>query len=213
MLPPPPPPPPSETPIESLTTTNISSNVKSHTKSNGNTIANAITPLNKGLKEDNNDHCFFFYEIGACRYNSKCIKKHIRPTRSNCIVLLNLIDLKLNTEVTNYAFDSIYQDIFLEAMKFGKILSLEISVNENDCLNGNVYIKYLNDSIARDAMNNFNTRWYDERPIYCDLVNYNEGTCRRYDNGNCARGPECTLLHRRWPSSRLKWDLESSQKD
>lgn len=153
-----------------------------------------------------NNNCFFFYEIGACKFGPKCNKNHVRPTISNTICLLNLVNA---SKLTNFQFDALYQDIYIEAKKYGKVKTLNISTNENNFLNGNVYITFDDNITARNCKNNFNTRWYNERPIYAEFTNFNEGICIHFDNNqNCNRKNDCTLLHRKFPSNRVKWECE-----
>lgn len=111
-------------------------------------------------------------------------------------------------------FDSLYEDVYMEACKFGPVRSMVICENGNDHLRGNVYLHYEREQDAEDARNAFNTRWFDERPLYCDLTHvtdFRESICRKHDLGTCERGDECNFMHVKRPSTRLRVDLEKSQ--
>lgn len=155
----------------------------------------------------------FYCKIGACRHGDKCSKKHIRPVRSNTIVLYNMLHIP-TSGLDQSSFEDFYEDVYIEACRFGAVRSMVVCENGNDHLKGNVYLHFEHPNEAQRAMDDFNTRWYDERPIYCDLthiVDFRDAICRRHDQQACERGDECNFMHIRRPSQGLKIDLERSQ--
>ncbi|QLG71695.1 hypothetical protein HG535_0C00440 [Zygotorulaspora mrakii] len=110
-------------------------------------------------------------------------------------------------------FDQFYEDVYIEACKFGPLRSMIVCENANH-LKGNVYLYYEREQDAQRAKDNFNTRWYDERPMYSDLTHiedFREAICRKHDMKACERGNECNFMHVKRPSSRIKMDLEKAQ--
>lgn len=111
-------------------------------------------------------------------------------------------------------FDEFYEDVYVEACRFGRVRSMVICENANDHLKGNVYVHFELQDEAQSARDSFNTRWFDERPIYCDLTHisdFRDAICRKHDARACERGDECNFLHVRRPSRALSDDLEKSQ--
>ncbi|AET41438.1 uncharacterized protein Ecym_8150 [Eremothecium cymbalariae DBVPG len=148
-------------------------------------------------------HSHFYYKIGACRHGDKCSKRHSRPINSQTIVIYNMYippndinQVKLQAE----DFDFFYEDVFLEAAKFGEVQEIIVCENKTDHLNGNVYIRFSTSDAAKAARDAFVTRWYGERPLYCDLshvTDFREAVCKSYEEGKCGRGEQCNFIHRR----------------
>lgn len=173
-----------------------------------------------------NDHklvCTFYTKIGACRHGEKCSRRHIKPTKSNTILLCNLYqNPKLNRNETDGLnpkqlqeyFDHFYKDIFLKLAEFGEIVSIVVCENENNHLNGNVYVKFNNDSSAYDSVMRLNQEWFAGRPVHCELSpvdNFADANCRAYDNSSCNRGDHCNFMHVRRPTNSLKNELFRAQ--
>ncbi|CDH11225.1 related to Splicing factor U2AF 23 kDa subunit [Zygosaccharomyces bailii ISA1307] len=111
-------------------------------------------------------------------------------------------------------FDELYEDIYSEACKYGSVRSMVICENSNVHLKGNVYLYYEKEQDAQDAKDAFNTRWYDERPLYSDLTHisdFREAICRKHDMGTCERGGDCNFMHVKRPSTKLRIELEKAQ--
>lgn len=47
------------------------------------------------IREITNNRSAFYRRIGACRHGNKCVKEHIHPTSSYCVVLRNFFDFSL----------------------------------------------------------------------------------------------------------------------
>uniref|UniRef100_A0A0M3HFZ7 C3H1-type domain-containing protein n=1 Tax=Ascaris lumbricoides TaxID=6252 RepID=A0A0M3HFZ7_ASCLU len=75
---------------------------------------------------------------------------------------------------------------------------------------GNVYVKFRHESSAERAVNSLNERWFDGRPIHCELspvVDFRDACCRQYEIGECNRGGFCNFMHLKKVSSGLKRKL------
>lgn len=130
--------------------------------------------------------------------------------------ILNLVDFPVDgSPMSTKDFDAIYEDLYIELCKYGKIQNLFISENGNDHLRGNVCVMFEKEQSAQDARDNLNTRWFNGKPIYCDLTHiydFNEAICRKhYDAEGCDRGDECNFMHIKLPTLSLKTELEKAQ--
>ena len=177
-------------------------------------------------KNDNHDSvitCAFYNKIGACRHGEKCSKKHIKPTTSKTLLLANLYqNPKLNKNETEELtekqiqeqFDLFYQDIFIHLGSMGEIYDLVVCENENNHLNGNVYVQFnsaLDASLVNTALNQ---EWFNGRPVHSDLSpvdSFPDAHCRAYDTNSCERGEMCNYMHIRQPTTSLKQLLYKAQ--
>lgn len=120
----------------------------------------------------------------------------------------------LTREQIQTHFDAFYEDFFCEAAKLGKVEELLVCENRSMHLTGNVYVRFRTERQAQKACDNFNTRWYGGRPIYCELsplTNFSEALCRKYDLNMCNRAGFCNFIHKIHPSPALLKSLELSQ--
>ncbi|ODV62869.1 zinc finger CCCH domain-containing protein ASCRUDRAFT_79498 [Ascoidea rubescens DSM 1968] len=168
-------------------------------------------------------NCSFYNKIGACRHGDRCSRKHLKPSHSSTIVCLNLYSNPglnptntLSDKEMALHFNNFIQDIFIECVLLDcQIIDLVVCENSNDHLNGNIFIKFLNDSMALKIKNNFNSRWYNYKPIYCELspVKYfKDSCCRQHELNNCSRGGLCNFMHSKKIDPELLNDLMLSQK-
>jgi splicing factor U2AF subunit len=112
-------------------------------------------------------------------------------------------------------FEDFYKDIFVESAFIGEVLDMVVCENQNDHLNGNVYIKFKSQEDAQKARDSFSSRWYNGRPVYCELspvADFREATCRQHDTQSCERGGMCNFMHSKKPSRELQRQLMLSQK-
>ncbi|KAH3674655.1 hypothetical protein WICMUC_003201 [Wickerhamomyces mucosus] len=112
-------------------------------------------------------------------------------------------------------FKEFYKDIFIESSLIGEIVEMTVCENHNDHLNGNVYIKFKNEESARKARDIFSTRWYDSKPVYCELspvTDFRESCCRQHDENSCGRGGMCNFMHVKRPDKDLLNELQLSQR-
>lgn len=167
--------------------------------------------------------CTFYEKIGACRHGEKCSRKHVKPLTSSTILLPNLYqnpklnknDLEqFNPKQLQEYFDEFYKDIFIKFNQFGEIKLLVVCENDNNHLNGNVYVKFVDPQSGIDAVLDLNTCWYNKKPVHCELSpveNFVDANCRAYETDTCTRGDHCNFMHIRNPSEGLKRDLFQSQ--
>ncbi|CUS23813.1 LAQU0S12e00606g1_1 [Lachancea quebecensis] len=165
---------------------------------------------------DDRDKCHFYYKIGACRHGDRCSKKHIRPLHSPTVLVPNMYRRPESddSEVQQREFDAFYEDVYIEACKFGELQAMVVCENKNDHLNGNVYLMFTNSRDANSAKDSFNTRWFNERPLYCEfshVSDFREAICRKHDMRSCERGDECNFMHVQRPTRDLQNDLERAQ--
>lgn len=147
--------------------------------------------------------CVFYEKIGACRHGDKCSRKHIKATSSRTIMCQNFYhtpkDKSLTKQQLDEHFEHFVEDIFIECVLLGaRVEDFMVSENQSDHLNGNVYIKFSDERMAEKVMENFNGRWYDGRPIYCDLClarNFELSCCKEHFTNSCARGGMCNFVH------------------
>lgn len=161
------------------------------------------------------DICSFYSKIGACRHGDKCSRRHIQPRRSDTLLIFNLYRHgKGNIADVQRRFDQFYKDVFVYVAQVGEIDAMVVCENDNDHLNGNVYVKFMNDRTAHAAMNALNEQWYDALPIHCELSpveSFQDANCRAYDAGTCTRGGHCNFMHIRRPSPEVKTELFRAQ--
>lgn len=161
------------------------------------------------------DVCTFYSKIGACRHGDKCSRRHIHPRRSDTILIFNLYrNPKGSPQQIQHRFDQFYQDVFVYIARIGEIDAMVVCENDNDHLNGNVYVKFMNDTVAETVMNALNEEWYDALPIHCELSpveSFQDANCRAYDAGTCSRGGHCNFMHIRRPTPEVKSVLFQAQ--
>lgn len=163
----------------------------------------------------------FYYKIGACRHGDKCSRNHVKPGYSQTIICRNLYQNpeyqptnKMTAEQMEQHFLSFYEDIFCECARFGKVEEMVVCENNNDHLAGNVYVRFKYEEDAAKAKDNFNARWYEGRPVYCELspvTDFGEACRRQHETKDCTRGGYCNFIHAKRPPRELLRGLEDSQ--
>lgn len=166
--------------------------------------------------------CTFYNKIGACRHGEKCSRKHIKPTVSETILLPNLYQNpklnknegeELNPRQLEEYFEHFYKDIFIKFASIGEIRDLVVCENDNNHLNGNVYVIYREQESAYNAVLLLNQEWFGGRPVHCELSpvdNFPDANCRAYDTNSCTRGDHCNFMHVKRPRPDLKKMLTRS---
>ncbi|EFP84443.2 uncharacterized protein PGTG_10163 [Puccinia graminis f. sp. tritici CRL 75-36-700-3] len=172
--------------------------------------------------EQDKVNCSFYLKIGACRHGERCSRKHIKPTFSQTLVIANMYqnpahdpNCKLSeAELTSY-FETFYEDVFCELVKYGNLLEMHVCDNVGDHLIGNVYARYDWEDEAQIAVDAFNQRWYAGRPLFAELspvTDFREACCRQNDMGECNRGGFCNFMHLKEPRSSLVRELHAQQR-
>ncbi|SCU83093.1 LANO_0B08306g1_1 [Lachancea nothofagi CBS 11611] len=165
---------------------------------------------------DERDKCHFYYKIGACRHGDRCSKKHIRPVISATVLVPNMYRKPTSDDPQEIQedFNAFFEDVYMEGARFGELQAMVVCENKNDHLNGNVYLKFATPKEAHAVKDSFNTRWYNERPLYCEfshVSDFRDAICRKHDMQSCERGDECNFMHVQRPSQGFLKDLESAQ--
>ena len=169
-------------------------------------------------------NCNFYFKIGACRHGDKCNRIHNKPTISQTLLFKNLYQNpptaiaiasgnKVSNEAVNEAvkhFETFYEDIFVELMKYGELLELNVCDNLGDHLIGNVYAKFATESEAEKALKALNGKYYNDKQVQCEyspVTNFKECRCRQYEEGSCGRGGFCNFLHLKYVSKKFQKSL------
>lgn len=108
-------------------------------------------------------------------------------------------------EIQEY-FDQFYADVFVHISQMRPIYKLSVCENQNDHLNGNVYVQFFSEGDASYVNRQLNSEWFNERPVYSELSpvsDFDEAHCRAYDNGGCDRDRKCNYMHVRQPTEEL----------
>lgn len=187
--------------------------------------------------------CQFWDRVGACRHGYQCVRAHNRPKNSKTVTFWKLFPnpvrtyfaktkdgndkhsegefIVMDTEIDEQKLDTeanrLYQDLFVElALKYGEISGLVICGNYNPHLGGNVLVKFRHQKSAIKCYNECNDRWYNEKPIFCELSpvsNLDDAICKDFSfRGGCERGDKCNLIHERKPEYDLRKKLQASQR-
>jgi len=88
--------------------------------------------------------------------------------------------------------------MFMEFSKFGRIEEMHVVDNLGDHMIGHLYVKFMDEEQASDALQVMNGRYYDGRPMiveFSPVTDFREARCRDYDEEVCARGGFCNFLH------------------
>lgn len=117
-------------------------------------------------------------------------------------------------EVKEY-FETFYEDVFTELVKYGNLLEMHVCDNVGDHLIGNVYARYEWEDEAQSAVEALNNRWYSGRPLVVELspvTDFREACCRQNDMGECNRGGFCNFMHLREPPTEMVKELHQQQR-
>ncbi|KAL7010376.1 hypothetical protein EMMF5_000400 [Cystobasidiomycetes sp. EMM_F5] len=112
-------------------------------------------------------------------------------------------------------FETFYEDVFCELVKFGNLLEMHVCDNVGDHLIGNIYARYEWEDEAQTAVDALNQRWYSGRPLFSELspvTDFREACCRQNDLGECNRGGFCNFMHLREPPTDMLKTLHHQQR-
>ena len=177
--------------------------------------------------EEDKVNCPFYFKIGACRHSDRCSRLHHRPAFSPTLLIkhlyrhpVRLAELQQAATAGEAVIDEkqamedflcLYEDMFLELSKFGRIDELHVCDNLGDHMIGHVYCKFFNEEDASDALQVMNGRFYDGRRMeveFSPVTDFQEARCRDYDETSCSRGGFCNFLHSKPVPTALIRDLE-----
>lgn len=158
-------------------------------------------------------NCPFYFRIGACRHGDRCSRTHLRPLFAQTVMIPHMYAQPL---LPPYPDDpqqlprppspghiaSHFEDFMEEAVdelsKYGKILEVHVTCNAGDHLNGNVYVKYDDESQALECINAIKGRFYEGRflmPEYSPVIDFDDAVCGMFKRGSCSRGDFCNFMH------------------
>ena len=66
-------------------------------------------------------------------------------------------------------FREFYYDVLPEFQKFGKVVQFKTCFNKSSHLRGNVYVEYMKEEDAKEAITAFNGRWYAGKQLSCSF--------------------------------------------
>lgn len=92
--------------------------------------------------------------------------------------------LMMDKNKSQEILDDFYEEIFEEVKKYGKIEDIQVCENLGDHMVGNVYIKYIDEEDASNALQGLNGRFYAGRILACEfspVTDFREARCRQYD--------------------------------
>jgi len=165
-------------------------------------------------------NCPFYFKMGACRHGDQCERKHLKPTLSQTLLLVNMYRNPIlfpnyNEKRAQETYDDFYEDIYSELIKYGDIDEMHVCDNICDHLSGNVYVKYFREADADKALKTLTGRFYDGRPVVAEfspVTDFREASCRQYENRECTRGGHCNFMHLKQISRELHKYLYSRVK-
>ena len=121
----------------------------------------------------------------------------------------------MNKSQVQSHFDAFYEDFLCELAQFGEVEEMHVCDNVGDHLIGNVYARFKFEEDAQRAIDNLNSRWYANRPVYAELspvTDFREACCRQHEQTECMRGGFCNFMHSKKPTVSLQVELELAQK-
>ncbi|GMH70516.1 hypothetical protein TrRE_jg10883 [Triparma retinervis] len=95
-------------------------------------------------------------------------------------------------------FFDFYEDVYLEASKFGVVEECVVCDNVGDHMLGHVYIKFNDEEDAADCLTSFKSRHYGGRMTdveFSPVTDFRESRCRQFDDQCCKRGGFCNFMH------------------
>ena len=174
--------------------------------------------------EDDKDNCPFYFKIGACRHGEKCIRIHNKPIISETILCKNLYENPVSAisisegqkvsqedlKETVKHFEDFYETIFLEFMKYGRIIDIIVLDNICNHLIGNVYIQFSEENEAKSALESLNGKYFGEKILlmeYSPVTDFKDARCRQNEEGNCDKKGFCNFMHVKYISKKFKYSL------
>ncbi|EEB05226.1 U2AF small subunit [Schizosaccharomyces japonicus yFS275] len=173
--------------------------------------------------EQDKVNCSFYYKIGACRHGERCSRKHVKPNYSQTVLCPNLYKNPIHEDSGKHMsqaeldeqFDAFYEDMFCEFAKYGEVEQIVVCDNIGDHLIGNVYVRFKYEESAQNAIDDLNSRWYSQKPVYAELspvTDFREACCRQHETSECGRGGLCNFMHAKKPSPHLIRELMAAQR-
>ncbi|KAM1571271.1 hypothetical protein ACFX10_036185 [Malus domestica] len=115
-------------------------------------------------------------------------------------------------EEVERCYEEFYEDVHMEFLKFGEIISFKVCRNGAFHLRGNVYIHYKSMDSAVVAYQSVNGRYFAGKQISCEFINatrWKVAICGEYMKSRyktCSRGTACNFIHCfRNPGGDYEW--------
>ncbi|CAB1454725.1 unnamed protein product [Pleuronectes platessa] len=186
---------------------------------NGGTWMNPEAPVTEKSENFGTEldvaNCPFFLKTGACRFGTRCSRKHSYPSSSPTLMIRSMfktfgmeeshrddydIDacLEHSEEDLQETFTEFYQDVLPEFKSIGRVVQFKVSCNHEPHLRGNVYIQFDTEEQCTEAFMKFNGRWYAGRQLHCELcpvTRWKNAICGLFDRQRCPKGKHCNFLH------------------
>ena len=184
-------------------------------------------------------NCPFYFKIGACRHSDRCSRLHHKPAFSPTLLVKHVYRHPVRQAELQQAsggqaggatstaaavdpvaardeFFDFFEDVYMEFGKFGPIEEMHVVDNLGDHMIGHVYIKFVDEEMASDALQVMNGRYYDGRRMeveFSPVTDFTEARCRDYDEESCARGGFCNFIHAKPVPGALIRSLEEDCED
>ena len=98
-----------------------------------------------------------------------------------------------------YEFDLVYRNIFIEMMKYGKVVDLAVCNNLDENLRGSVYVLYDSYKSAERCVKATHERLYNARILYpalVDIESLDDVVCQASKSQSCQSRLELTSEER-----------------
>ena len=95
-------------------------------------------------------------------------------------------------------FFDFYEEMYIEASKFGEVEEVVVCDNIGDHMVGHVYLRFADEEDAADCLTDFKERYFDGRRIdveFSPVTDFRESRCRQFDDNTCTRGGFCNFMH------------------
>eukprot|EP00923_Selenidium_pygospionis_P057092 GHVN01099698.1.p1 GENE.GHVN01099698.1~~GHVN01099698.1.p1 ORF type:complete len:234 (+),score=10.63 GHVN01099698.1:223-924(+) len=174
--------------------------------------------------EEDRVNCPFYWKIGACRHGDQCSRSHYKPLNSQTLVLRHMYQnppvalaiaegQQVSDELADQAqshFEAFYEEVFDELSNYGALEEMVVCDNIGDHMIGNVYVKFVNEDDAEEALGRLSGRFYAGRIIQAEfspVTDFREARCRQFVDGQCLRGGYCNFMHMKHVARSFKRKL------
>jgi splicing factor U2AF subunit len=162
--------------------------------------------------EEDRVNCPFYFKMGACRHGDQCTRLHNRPVTAQTLLLKNMyqpqpVEVRVaqgeqfedpEADVAQLKFEDFYYEVFMELSTYGEVEDMVVCDNIGEHMMGNVYVKYVEEDGAENALQKLTGRFYQGRmlqPEFCPVSDFKEPVCRQFDEAKCNRGGFCNFIH------------------
>ncbi|TQD80089.1 hypothetical protein C1H46_034374 [Malus baccata] len=145
--------------------------------------------------EQDKAHCPFHLKTGGCRFGQRCSRVHFCPDKSSTLLIKNMYNgpglaweqdegLEYTDEEVERCYEEFYEDVHMEFLKFGEIISFKVCRNGAFHLRGNVYIHYKSMDSAVVAYQSVNGRYFAGKQTCSRGTAFNFIHCFRNPGGD-----------------------------